>query len=516
MFASMFPALPAPLNQRALVCYAHDRTPLTMIGGSIDEGYDNGSGDETRGFSSGENVRLSTLPATQDALSTAVTETLPRAIGLAYSGGFQHNFGVTCLGADIRSVGTSGSPPPFLRPCQTLEAFQSVRPRGAVSRRSIPEAEVARAAMDMLQGLAGDIFVRLNEDSGKCSTNRGGDPCRTDRSFCRFALSMYAASDLAISTLSPEALAGVLDDFVQLGCTAEYLRAFVADADASALIAAGTQGALPPLPPSHERRSKSWRECKHGHATQAFVDCVRRQLGTFEDAVAIRDRWLYRRQRDQDGNLDSNDSCPDHSQYPTMNSAVHNEGTRRDDGNPSLQRKGGGTGSGETLLGIFELLRGEAESMFFTRRLVEAGAGWWAETPAGKGTRPGEGAGGLRERTGRLLVSLYDALLTDALVSRPLLGARVSLPRSRPHGTVAAAAEVRRRGWLLSVFCNVLAPYLRLMDAWVTEGRIVDPHGELFFSQTGGTGGTEGVDDGATAVRSKNRYTSQNVPPHKL
>lgn len=150
--------------------------------------------------------------------------------------------------------------------------------------------------------------------------------------------------------------------------------------------------------------------------------------------------------------------------------------------------------SAETLLGIFDLLREEAESLQLTRRLVEAGAGWWAETPPGEGTRPGEGTdGGLRERTGKLLAVLYNALLEGALVGRPLRamgagdggGAPSSKAGVHSYTVMASMAVARRRGWLLSVFCEVLAPYLRLMDTWVTEGRIEDPHGELFFSQIG-------------------------------
>ncbi|CAB1120688.1 unnamed protein product [Ectocarpus sp. CCAP 1310/34] len=457
----------------------------------------------------------------------------------------RHNYGAPCIGADIRNLGgrrgardgdVDGAS--FLRPCQTLEACQT-RGGEAVGRRrrSIPEAEVVRAALHMLAGLSGDIFVRrVNGDAsdtggeqlpqkgrhgaaGTRGTGGGGrtgggssGPSRrwgvvTGSASARrgqewFSLSESAASDLAVASLSPEALAGVLEDLLRVGSTAEYLRAFVADAEGSASVAAEAAAAV--LRQSVPRResssggggssaSKSYgrgkeRGPKHGLTTQAFVACVRRHLESFEDTVARRDRWLYRRQQ---GQGDGGDAPAEHDSSSSSSS------------------------SGETIVGLLSLLRPEAESLELTRQLVEDGAGWWVATPPEEeeGVWPrnrrrrrtgdtnaerhvGGGSGaGLHERTGRLLSVLHDALVSSALV-----GIGPTPPeKSRGVGDTEALAP-RRRGWLLHVFCEVLAPYLRLVDSWITEGRLLDPHGELFFSRIGGGGGADGHGRAAPAA----------------
>lgn len=273
--------------------------------------------------------------------------------------------------------------------------------------------------------------------------------------------------------------------------------------------------------------------------------CVRRQLEAFEDAVARRDRWLYRRQRGLDeeergggGGGREHDrhhqkQKPHSITIPVAQTPGHPQQQREEFYTTSQEssygkRRATRASSGETLLGLFDLLRGEAESLQLTRRLVETGAGWWAETPPGEGTRPGEGTdGGLRERTGKLLAALYDALLEGALVGRPLRpmgaggggGAPSSIAGANSSTVTASVTTARRRGWLLSVFCEVLAPYLRLMDAWVTEGRIEDPHGELFFSQIGGSvlaGGVGLAAEGGGALAHHRNTTSRYSHAHQL
>lgn len=295
---------------------------------------------------------------------------------------------------------------------------------------------------------------------------RGAGDRGCGESHGRFALSAKAASHLAVSSLSPGALAAALGDFVRMGDVAEYLRCFVADAETLASAAGETSRAYDPTvgPPPRENRDD---ECKHGHTTQAFAACVRRQLEAFEDAVAERDRRLYGLQQQQRG--------LEHGTLPTAVDRHRSSG--------GLLDQDGGASS-ETILGLLFLLKREAESLELTRRLVEDGAGWWTDTAPVEGARPRKGAGGLRERTGRLLAALHDALVSDALVRGPVRG---PIRDASEFGEEALAPQ-QRRGWLLSVFCEVLAPYLRLVDAWVTKGKIVDPHGELFFSQRGAAG----------------------------
>ena len=373
----------------------------------------------------------------------------------------------------------------------------------------------------MLQGLSGEIFVRVdnkarpqdhhhhyhnnnnnnnhpgpgtkNDHSGggreRPRRSAPGSNGRTEPSIAStllgrrewFSLSASAARDLAVASLSPEALAGLLGELVRLGSVAGYLRAFVADAEASASVVAAAGAAR-----RGSGESSNGCEggggggggggCKHGHTTQAFVACVRHQLEAFEDAVARWDRGLYLRQTTQGGG------------------GGHDDGGRSSAGAVDAPR------SGETLVGLLSLLRPETESLEITKNLVEAGAGWWVDYPPGgpveedSQRRPGGGSagasagrgsrgGGLRERTGRLLAVLHDAVVSSALVG-------TGLPRQGGVGDGARAP--RRHGWLLRVFCAVLAPYLRLLDSWINEGRISDPHGELFLSQSGG-GGTVGV-----------------------
>ncbi|CAM9700389.1 unnamed protein product [Ectocarpus sp. 4 AP-2014] len=393
----------------------------------------------------------------------------------------RHNYGAPCIGADIRSLGGRRGArdgdfdgPSFLRPCQTLEACQT---QGGEAigrrRRSIPEAEVVRAALHMLAGLSGDIFVRrvrgdASDTGGEqvpqqgrhravgARGNGGGGrtgggsrgpggrwdvvsgSARTRRGQEWFSLSESAASDLAVASLSPEALASVLEDLVRVGSTAEYLRAFVTDAEGSASVAAGA-------------------------AASVLRQSVPRGQGDGGDAAA---------------GHDSSSS---------------------------------GSGCGETIVGLLSLLRPEAESLELTRQLVEDGAGWWVPIPpkeegvwprnwrrrrTGAERHVGGGSGAdLHERTGRLLSVLHDALVSSALV-----GIGPTPPeKSRGVGDTAARAP-RRRGWLLHVFCEVLAPYLRLVDSWITEGRLLDPHGELFFSRIGGGGGADGHGRAAAAA----------------
>lgn len=454
---------------------------------STDEGYATGGSEADLRRVDGNGARAPRVPTSQVAVSLAPSPRGPftNHLGRGRRAAVRHRFGAPCVGADIRSLGSDGGAVHFLRPCQTLEAYQATRSAGVLRRRSIPEAEVVRAALHMLQGLAGDIFVRTDACGG-CSGVRavdvvhgggggggGGRGGRGERrgaghrdsgeSNGRFALSAKAANDLAVASLSPGALAAVLGDFVRMGNVAEYLRCFVADAEASTS-AAATRFTVynPTADPPRENRNA----CKHGHTTQAFAACVRRQLEAFEDAVAERDRRLYRRQQRD----------VEHGKLPAAVDRRPSSGPRQE----------GGAGS-ETIIGLLSLLKREAESLEITRRLVEDGAGWWTDTAPVEGTRPGKGAGGLRERTGRLLATLHDALVSDSLV----------------RGTVGDPSEFddkalapQRRGWLLSVFCEVLAPYLRLVDAWVTKGNIVDPHGELFFSQRGAGGGVVGEMEG--------------------
>lgn len=417
----------------------------------------------------------------------------------------RHNFGAPCVGADIRSLsgGDRGGDDesvraPFLRPCQTLEACQnsqSCRKTGTLRRRSIPEAEFVRAALHMLQGLAGDIFVRIGLDCRGGGGGVGGldgraresdgDSTAATAGHSRFALSASAAGGLAVPSLSPVALAGVLGDFLQIGNVAEHLRAFTADAESSALVAQ----ARPASGCGRGEGGGGGGERKHGHATQAFAACVRRQLEAFEDTVAERGRWLYRRQR----GLSTGDA-PDNSPEGGIAAATA-EATVRERPDERSRRKNrrndGSGGSGATLLGLLSLLRREVESLELTLQLVRAGAGWWADTPPGVGTRPGRGAGGLRERTGRLLTALHDELVSNALVRRPQLETGTHELGALDADALDALAPLRL-GWLLRVFCEVLTPYLRLIDCWITEGRISDPHGELFFSWIDGSGGGGG------------------------
>eukprot|EP00903_Cladosiphon_okamuranus_P015208 g14056.t1 len=450
--------------------------------------------------------------------SRAATAAVRRFIGTP---AVRHKYGTPCIGADIRSLGSGKSDRhlrvgesdvvparAFLRPCQTLEACQTLGERAAARRRSIPEAEVVREALHMLQGLSGDIFVRVDnkaspEDHYRSHQNHPGPWMKDDGSGGReksrrrasgingstesgrtsvlpstrewFSLSASAARDLAVASLSPEALAGLLGELVRLGSVAEYLRAFVADARTSASVAAAAacRGGV-----GNNYGGGGASDCAHGHTTQAFVACVRRQMEAFEDAVERRDRDFYLRQ--------------------------------------TARGSGGGGGSlgikaprrGETLVGLLSLLRPEAESLEVTKNLVEAGAGWWVNNPpggpAGQGSQRRQGGGsadasagrrgsrgaGLRERTGRLL-----AVLHDALVSSELVGTALPSQGGAGDGARAPLAQRRRRrhGWLLRVFCAVLTPYLRLLDSWITEGRIFDPHGELFLSQSSGGGGSSNM-----------------------
>lgn len=444
----------------------------------------------------------------------------------------RHRYGAPLIGVDIRSLaGATGvnsaavaagdalAPPSgpvpavgFLRPCQTLEICQNARAAGAHRRKSVPEAAVARAALHMLQGLAGEVFVRVAVDAG----GGGGDGSESESTVGagrnnggsgglreRFALSSSAASELAVASLSPGALASALGEFVRIGSVAEYLRAFVADAEAStspaaAAAAAATAAAAAASNRGTSRhpgaaRRESGRERKHGHTTQAFTACVRRQLEAFEDVVAQRDRSLYRRQRGLDGDDRLFAQTPPLTPpTPTPPPPPPSNGNPLS-GPPRRERAGAAAAaaaSGETLLGLLALLRPEAQSLELMMRLVEAGAGWWDQSLRRRGAQPQENAGGLRERTGRLLAALYDSLVTDALVVGP--------PAKGFGSDASASAGARsplRCGWVLHVFCEVLAPYLRLVDAWITEGKIVDPHGEIFFSQIG-VGGSALGDEG--------------------
>lgn len=334
-----------------------------------------------------------------------------------------------------------------------------------------------RAVLHMFQGLAGRVFVRVGageRTSGNRNVKgvgeRGGTRPRREfnspNSRCKFSLSTWAVNNLAIASLSPGALSSVLGDFVRIGSVAEYLRGFIADAEASTSVAAASRGTLPPHPLAavHSAQCEKKGECKHGHSTHALAACVRRQLEAFEDVAAQWDRWLYRRQSDMD--------------YHKEVDGAATGWANRNHVSESHRKDKEGSASVETIIGLLSLVRREAKSLDITRELVEAGAGWWVETPPGVGMRPGEGAGGLRERTGRLLTVLHDSLVEGALVQ---------LPAERGQfGIGSEAIAPLRRGWILQVFCEVLAPYLRLVDTWITEGKIIDPHNELFFSQTGG------------------------------
>ncbi|CAM9751525.1 unnamed protein product, partial [Hapterophycus canaliculatus] len=288
---------------------------------------------------------ISAADARNDNPGGRYSQPLDPAGRYPYSSAVRHNYGASCTGADIRSLrgnpgGESASRvPPFLRPCQTLEAYQTQGGAAAWRRRSIPEAEVVRAALHMLQGLSGDIFVRVDgpadrkiagrgdrdhhprakagvaeRTGGRRSAGRGTgqwDGFRSSRSSGStesqqwFSLSGWAESDLAVASLSPEALASVLGDLVRVGSTAEYLRAFVADAVASVTIEA--------------------------------------------TAVAAAARSLR-------GN-----SCRGKS--------------TRTDGSSSQERTA--DGNGETIVGLLSLLQPQVETLELTRQLVEAGAGWW-------------------------------------------------------------------------------------------------------------------------------------------
>eukprot|EP00752_Nemacystus_decipiens_P005155 g4678.t1 len=493
---------------------------------------------------------LPSSSAANVAPSTGNATGRPVAVGQV---AVRHKYGTTCIGADIHSLGGGGGRGrrrfhagerdavpawTFLRPCQTLEACQTLGGGAAGRCRSIPEAEVVRAALHMLQGLSGDLFVRANDKvspqdhtphhQNQYHYDHPGPGIKNDRSGGRerprrrsapgssgggggaesgrasalpggrewFSLSASAARDLAVASLSPEALAGLLGELVGLGSVAEYLRAFVADAEASASVAAA--GAARRGGAESDNcgdRASSGEEgggggggggggCKHGHTTQAFVACVRHQLEAFEDAVARQDRGLYLRQ------------------------------TARGSGGGNHDDRGSSAGgiaaprTVETLVGTLSLLRREAEALEVTKNLVEAGAGWWVGCPPGgpvgegsqrwPGRRPadatagrGSREGGLRERTGRLLAVLHEAVVSSALVG-------TGLPRQGGGGDGARAP--RRHGWLLRIFCAVLAPYLRLLDSWITEGIIFDPHGELFLSQSGGGGSNVGA-----PVRGRNK-----------
>lgn len=369
---------------------------------------------------------------------------------------FRHNYGARCAGADIRSLtGVAfGEVVPFIRPCQTLEACQSTIPVALPRRHSVPEADVARAALYMLQGLPGDTFVLVQEahelDNDCESRNRG------------FALSASAKCDLAVASLSPLALAGILEEFIRLGNVAEYLRAFVADAEEL---------------PMRTASRNSPEETKHGNTTLVFVACVKRHLEAFEDAIAHRDRRLYLRQRGLDSQEQSVGIADEMTTISTNRDRLSDESER------------GGRVSGETLLGLLSLLRPVSESLKFIARLVEVTAGSWIVHPPAPRTPANDSVGNLRERTGLLLAALYDSLVSDALLRRAAQG-----PPRPDDGALAPW----RRGWHLNVFLEVLAPYLRLLDTWITEGRLLDPHGELFFSQTGGGSGFgECVDESA-------------------
>lgn len=369
---------------------------------------------------------------------------------------FRHNYGARCAGADIRSLADVAVDEvvPFIRPCQTLEACQSTIPVGLPRRRSVPEADVARAALHMLQGLPGDTFVLVQEahelDNDCASRNRG------------FALSASAKCDLAVASLSPLALAGVLEEFIRLGNVAECLRAFVADAEDLRT-------------PTASRNSLE--EAKHGNTTQVFVACVKRHFEAFEDAIAHRGRRLYLRQRGLDSPEQSVVIADGRTEISTNWDCLSDESERD------------GRVSGETLLGLLSLLRPISESLKVIARLVEVTAGSWIIHPPTPRTPGNNNVGSLRERTGLLLAALYDSLVSDALLRRAVKG-----PPRLDDGALAPW----RRGWHLNVFLEVLAPYLGLLDTWINEGRLLDPHGELFLSQAGGGSGFgECIDESA-------------------
>lgn len=244
--------------------------------------------------------------------------------------------------------------------------------------------------------------------------------------------------------------------------------------------------------------------------------CVRRQLEAFEGAVGRRDRWLYRRQR----GLNEQPGQQHPEEYDLHRRRQQHRHQWEDAHGPCKKiggdKRQGVAGSGETLLGLLDLLRVEAESLYLTRRLVATGAGWWTKASASEVTRsPERSTGSLRQRTGKLLGSLQDALVKGALVSQPLrspapgAGDREAVSWEAgacpSAATAATTATPRQRGWLLAVFCEVLAPYLRLMDPWISEGRIEDPHGELFFSQIG-VGGAAPSGVGYAAGRKDHRF----------
>lgn len=251
-----------------------------------DEGYGSDR-SKTRNYAPANNAQGLTARSSGDAdsnsasMSPSIVRAQPR---YSNTDRLRHKFGATCVGAEARSLGgrfsSTGKPLPFLRPCQTLEAFQSMLPPRAARRRTIPEAEVVRAALHMLQGLAGEMFVKV--DSGTDNSGDYGSTVR--RGFRRFALCASAASGLGVATLSPAALASALDDFVSLGCTAEYLRAFVADAEASALYAAQSPGVAVTATSRVSRSAVAGRapngidsggaSSKHGYATQVRALCV--------------------------------------------------------------------------------------------------------------------------------------------------------------------------------------------------------------------------------------------------
>lgn len=255
-----------------------------------DEGYSSGR-SETRNCWVANNAQGLSVPSSgaADSKGASTSPSLVRVEpGYFDTRRYRHNFGATCVGADGRSLGggfsSTSKPLPFLRPCQTLEAYQSMLPPRAVRRRTIPEAEVVRAALHMLQGLAGEIFVRVDSDTDNIS--ECGSTVR--RGFRRFALSATAAGGLGVASLSPAALASALDDFIYIGCAAEYLRAFVADAEASALYAARSPGVTATatgrvsrsatVGPAPNGIDNGRASSKHGHATQVRANCVSRLL----------------------------------------------------------------------------------------------------------------------------------------------------------------------------------------------------------------------------------------------
>lgn len=347
----------------------------------------------------------------------------------------------------------------FLRPCQTLVAYRSTRAQYLPRHTCVPESEVVRAVLHMLQGFPGEIFVRV-EHEGDSSSGRS---CATSN---RFALSSTATSGLAIASLSPETLASVLEDFIRLGSIAEYLRAFVADADASSLLASAPTEISSSLP-----MSDGGGCAKHGITTNSFVACVRRHTQDFQDAIASHDRWLYRTQRGLRGNAQEAATASANDAHDNLlDTATERVGKRSLSEGPT----------GETLLGLLELVRDEAECLELVMRLVTAGAVWWSEIGVlpDKAINTAATPMSLRARTGRLLDVLYEAVVEDGVIGRP---------SSTWHARrcTEVGPRCRRRGWLLRIFFEVLAPYLDLLESWTAQGRLIDSHGELFLSRVG-------------------------------